>query len=99
MRRAAVLLIALAGLVPSAAAAAPVRTEAQLRRAWADPLRTRIDLGADIMLRDCLHLEPIRESPYPIVLDGHGHTLRQTCFERRLLRQDGTGHLTSGASG
>jgi hypothetical protein len=79
--------------VPAAAAAGPVRTEAQLRAAWADPLRTRIDLAADVTLRDCLHLEPIRESPYPMLLDGHGHTIRQTCFERRLLRQDGTGHL------
>ena len=32
------------------------------------------------------------------LLDGHGHTLRQTCFEKRLLRQDGTGYLDSGTS-
>jgi hypothetical protein len=84
----------LAGAASSAAiASGMVRTESELRSAWADPTRTRIDLGADIVLRDCLHLEPIRESPYPMLLDGHGHTLRQTCFERRLLRQDGTGHL------
>jgi hypothetical protein len=75
----------------TAAAGTAVRTEAQLRRAWADPQSTRIDLRADIVLHDCEHLEPIRESPYPMRLDGHGHTLRQTCFERRLLRQDGTG--------
>jgi hypothetical protein len=52
-----------------------------LREAWADPRRTRIDLGADIVLRDCRSLEPIRESPYPMVLHGHGHTIRQSCFE------------------
>ena len=26
--------------------------------------------------------------------DGHGHTIRQTCFEKRVLRQDGTGYLS-----
>lgn len=72
---------------------APVTTEAQLRKAWADPVRTRIDLGADIALRDCLRGDPMRESPYPMLLDGHGHTIRQTCFEKRVLRQDGTGWL------
>ena len=82
-------------LVPSPATAddALVLTETQLRAAWGDPLRTRIDLGADITLRDCHLGDPIRESPYPMVLDGHGHTLRQSCFEKRLLRQDGTGWL------
>jgi hypothetical protein len=70
-----------------------VTTELQLRRAWADPTRTRIDLGADIELRDCHRGDPMRETPYPLVLDGHGHTLRQTCFEKRVLRQDGTGWL------
>jgi len=83
--------VAWAGSAAVDAGASRVRTETQLRRAWADPERTRIDLGADIVLRDCEHLEPIRESPYRMHLDGHGHTLRQSCFERRLLRQDGTG--------
>jgi hypothetical protein len=73
--------------------AGAVTTEGGLRRAWADPMRTRIDLGADIVLRDCHLGDPIRESPYPMLLDGHGHTIRQTCFEKRLLRQDGTGWL------
>ena len=83
-----------AGPPPVAApAASEVTTEAQLREAWADPRRTRIDLGADIFLRDCFTGDPIRESPYPMTLDGHGHTIRQTCFEKRLLRQDGTGYL------
>ncbi len=70
-----------------------VRDEAALRSAWADPRRTRIDLGADIVLRDCHLGDPIRESPFPLVLDGHGYTLRQACFEKRVLRQDGTGWL------
>jgi hypothetical protein len=56
-------------------------------------MRTRIDLGADIFLRDCYLGDPIRESPYPMVLDGHGFAIQQTCFEKRVLRQDGTGWL------
>jgi hypothetical protein len=28
-----------------------------------------------------------------MMLDGNGHTIRQTCFEKRVLRQDGTGYL------
>ncbi len=81
---------------PSDAAYRPhgiVRTEAQLRRAWADPRRSRIVLGADIFLRACRAGDPIRESSYPMTLEGRGHKIQQTCFEKRLLRQDGTGHL------
>jgi hypothetical protein len=84
----------------AAAAPAPVvhdgpgiDTEAELRRAWTNPRRTRIDLTGDIYLRNCRVGDPIRESPYPMVVDGHGHFLQQTCFEKRLLRQDGTGYL------
>ena len=36
---------------------------------------------------------PCASQARPILLDGHGHTLRQTCFEKRLLRQDGTGYV------
>lgn len=70
-----------------------IDTERELRRAWANPRRTRIDLTGDIVLRNCGIGDPIRESPYPMVVDGHGHVLRQGCFEKRLLRQDGTGYL------
>lgn len=70
-----------------------ITTEAQLRAAWAKPRNRRIDLGADIYLRNCHLGDPIRESPYPMRIDGHGHEIRQTCFEKRLLRQDGTGYL------
>lgn len=78
-----------AGTAPSSA----VRTEADLRAAWGDPLRRRIELAADILLRDCTTGDPIRESPFPLVLEGHGHAITQACFEKRLLRQDGTGYL------
>src|SRR5215216_7224392 len=70
-----------------------VGTESELRAAWADPLRTSIELSSDIYLRQCKTGDPIRESARPMTLDGNGHTIRQTCFEKRLLRQDGTGYL------
>ena len=70
-----------------------VDTEAELRAAWADPLVTGIELNADIFMRSCLTGEPIRESLRPLTLDGNGHTIRQTCFEKRLLNQNGTGFL------
>ena len=70
-----------------------VGTESELRAAWSDPRETAIELTDDIFLRACKFGEPIRESALPMTLDGNGHTLRQTCFEKRLLRQDGTGFL------
>ncbi|WP_262851512.1 hypothetical protein [Mumia quercus] len=93
-RQAAPAAVVRAGTpAPSRAPAGAVRTEARLRAAWADPMRRRIDLGADIVLRDCDRGDPVRESPRPLVLDGHGHAIRQSCFENRVLRQDGTGYL------
>jgi hypothetical protein len=74
-------------------AATRVGTEAELRAAWADLTETHIGLTADIYLHQCKTGDPIRESPYPMLLDGNGHTIRQTCFEKRVLRQDGTGFL------
>jgi hypothetical protein len=70
-----------------------VGNESGLRAAWANPQVSAIDVTADIFLRACERGDPLRESARPIRLDGHGHTLRQTCFEKRLLRQDGTGYL------
>ena len=73
--------------------ATKVSTEAQLRTAWADLTETHIKLTKDIYLHQCKTGDPIRESPYPLLLDGGGHTIRQACFEKRVLRQDGTGYL------
>ena len=91
-----VALFAAIGGSPSAAAAqdpVKVSTESELRRAWEDPRKRAIELTDDIYLRACRSGEPIRESQVPMTVDGNGHTLRQTCFEKRLLRQDGTGYL------
>ena len=73
--------------------AVAVGTEAELRAAWANPRLRSIALTSDIVLRACQLGDPMRESSGPISLDGNGHTLRQGCFERRLLRQDGTGFV------
>jgi predicted outer membrane repeat protein len=70
-----------------------VDTERELRAAWGNPRVTAIEVTADIFLRACEIGDPMRESARPVRLDGHGHTLRQTCFEKRLLRQDGTGFV------
>jgi hypothetical protein len=74
-------------------ASVAVRTESALRAAWANPRMRSIRLTADIVLRACRTGDPIRESAGPVLLDGKGHTLRQGCFEKRLLRQDGTGFV------
>ena len=70
-----------------------VDTQSELRAAWGNPRVSAIDVTADISLRACELGDPLRESARPVLLDGHGHTLRQTCFEKRLLRQDGTGFV------
>jgi predicted outer membrane repeat protein len=94
-------VLAVLGLVLATPTTAPaqdeaptgITTEAEFRAAWADPLRTSIELGSDIYLHQCKTGDPIRESARPMTLDGNGHTIRQTCFEKRVLRQDGTGFL------
>jgi hypothetical protein len=73
--------------------AAVVDSESEFRNAWANPRRTAIELADDIFLRHCRTGDPIRESARPMVLDGNGHTIRQVCFEKRVLRQDGTGYV------
>jgi predicted outer membrane repeat protein len=70
-----------------------VSSERALRAAWANPRFTAIQVARDIVLRACRIGDPIRESSRAITLDGGGHTLRQGCFEKRLLRQDGTGFV------
>ena len=83
----------LAAATSSEGATSQVNSEWELRRAWADPEEGHIALGSDIALRACRTGDPIRESPVPILLDGRGHAIRQTCFEKRVLRQDGTGFV------
>jgi predicted outer membrane repeat protein len=70
-----------------------VGKEPELRAAWANPRVGSIVVTSDIVLRACRLGDPMRESSRPIEVDGTGHRLRQSCFEKRLLRQDGTGFV------
>ena len=92
---AALSLLIVAGGAPAPASAQPteVGTETELKRAWENPRTHAISLERDIFLRACRHGSPIRESSRALRLNGNGHTIRQTCFEKRILRQDGTGFL------
>ena len=70
-----------------------VGTEMELRAAWGNPRLRSIHVTRDLVLRACRLGDPMRESSRAVTLDGGGHTLRQSCFEKRLLRQDGTGFV------
>ena len=62
-------------------------------QAWEDPRARAIELTDDIFLRACKSGEPIRESLRADDARRRRPHHRQTCFEKRLLRQDGTGFL------
>jgi len=61
------------------AGAVTVTDEATLRAAWSNPAETRIDLGADITLTCDGGGTGQRKSTIPLTLDGHGHSITQTC--------------------
>src|SRR5215475_7339933 len=63
------------------AAAVVVDDEAAFRAAWSNPAETRIDLATDITLT-CAGGPAQRNSPTPLTLDGHGHSITPTCPER-----------------
>jgi Bacterial Ig domain/Putative pectate lyase-like adhesive domain len=99
-RRTAMLFVALmttgASLVvltAGPAAAATVSDEAGFRGAWGDPNEQQIDLAADITLT-CPGGEALRNSSTPIAVNGHGHTVRQTCAGQRVLEQVGSAAIT-----
>ena len=76
-----------------AGGAVDVSREAQLRAAWADPRRTWIRVTPTSTCAPAGSATRSASPPVPMTLDGAGHRIQQTCFEKRLLRQDGTGHL------
>ena len=81
------------GFTLFASSSIEVGAERELRAAWANPRMRHIAVTRDIVLHACVTGDPLRESAGPVVVDGRGHTLRQGCFEKRLLRQDGTGYV------
>jgi hypothetical protein len=62
------------------AGATSVGDEVSLRAAFGDPNETQIDLTADITLSSiCPNGAVGRNSDTPLVVNGHGHTVTQTC--------------------
>src|SRR2546429_1906734 len=80
--------------VASPASAVTVANEAELRAAFAT--ETQIDVQADIVLTDCTGggaIERTAAVTDPVTVDGHGHTVLQTCADNVFL-QDGSGLFT-----
>ena len=98
----AALVVGELGLLaaPSGASTYTPATEAELRTAWTDPAATQIDLAASITL-GCNGVAGagviVRNNTTPVVLNGHGFTITQTCAvgtNNGVLEQDGTGAVT-----
>jgi hypothetical protein len=90
----AAALTALAGsavlAVATPAGATPAFDEASFRAAWTADATTSIDLTADITLT-CPGGTSIRSATAgPLTVDGHGHTIMQTCAANGVLQADGT---------
>ena len=73
-------VIVVSGSTPAGATVyTNVATESGLRTAFGDATATQIDLSADITLVTCPNGAVIRSSATAVVVDGHGHTVTQTC--------------------
>jgi hypothetical protein len=98
----AAVALGAAGLVAltTSPAAATVSDETGFRTAWTTAGTATIDLGANITLGCNGVLSAgvsVRNSTTPIVVDGHGFSLTQTCptgTNNGVLEQDSTGALT-----
>jgi hypothetical protein len=82
-------------LATAPAGATTVLDETTFRAAWTNPAETQIDLAANITLT-CPGGASIRPNTATgaITVNGHGHTITQTCASNSVLIQDGTGALT-----
>jgi hypothetical protein len=67
------------------AGAVTVTDETTLRAAWSNPAETQIDLAADITLTCDGGGTGQRKSTIPLTLDGHGHSITQTCVNSLAL--------------
>jgi len=101
-RRQAVSAVAVLGLATfgilalsvAPAAATTAGDEATFRTAWTNAAETTIDLTADVTLTCGGGGVAVRNSSTALTLDGHGHTITQTCPNNGVLQQDGAGGLT-----
>jgi hypothetical protein len=89
----AVVAVSFAALVVIATpvGAIVVNDETSLRAAFADVSNTTIVLGADISLTDCATGAVGRNSGIALQLNGSGHSITQTCAEKQVLVQAGSG--------
>jgi hypothetical protein len=85
---------ALLTLGSAPAGATTVTDETTFRAAWINAAETQIDLAADITLTCGGGGVSVRNSTTAVSLDGHGHTIRQTCANNGVLRQTSTGAVT-----
>ena len=85
-------LVVIAAAAP-ASAAISVGDESAFRLAFEDQNQDQIDLTADITLDDC-ESEPSRVSDTRLLLDGHDHTITQTCTGQGVLDVTGAGGIT-----
>lgn len=75
----------------SPAGATTVNDETSFRTAWTNDATTSIDLGADITLTCGGGGSAVRSvTAGPLTLDGHGHTITQTCANNQVLLVNGT---------
>jgi hypothetical protein len=73
------------------AGATTVNDETGFRAAWTNDATTSIDLGADITLTCGGGGTAVRSATAgPLTLDGHGHTITQTCANAQVLLVNGT---------
>jgi len=87
------VVFALVSLAAVPAGATTVNDEATFRAAWTNAAETQIDLAANITLTCGGGGVAVRNSATALNLDGHGHSITQTCADNGVLRQDGTGAL------
>jgi hypothetical protein len=78
--------------VPAGATA--VVDEAGFRAAWTNAAETQIDLTADITLTCGGGGVAVRTSPVALNVDGHGHSITQTCANQGVLAQTGLGAVS-----
>ncbi len=83
--------VGVASSVP--ASATSVSTASEFQTAWENAATATIDLTTDVTLT-CTEGESLRNTSNPIVVDGHGHTLSQSCAFDRVLVQVDVGDVT-----
>jgi hypothetical protein len=84
----------LVALAAGSAAATTVTSETSFRNAWGNSSETQVDLFNDITLTCAIGGVAGRDSATPLTVDGHGHTIRQSCDNNGVLQQSGLGSVT-----